>query len=49
VRGDWPGLALRIKELCRQHGINDRIPRPIIPGDKRTVDKLVVEALANQV
>jgi DNA repair photolyase len=47
-RSDWRPLALRLKELCEQYGISDRIPRPIIPGDKRTLNKLVVEALANQ-
>jgi len=49
TRSDWRPLALRVKELCEQYGISDRIPRPIIPGDKRTLNKRVVEALANQV
>jgi DNA repair photolyase len=49
VRSNWRPIALRIKELCEQYGISDRMPRPIIPGDKRTLNKLVVEALANQV
>ena len=49
VRSNWKQMALRIKELCGQYGISDRIPRPIIPGDKRTLNKLVAEALANQV
>ena len=48
IRSNWQGTALRLKELCEQYGISDRIPRPIIPGDKRTLNKLVVEALANQ-
>ena len=49
TRSDWRPLALRVKELCEQYGISDRMPRPIIPGDKRTLNKRVVEALANQV
>lgn len=49
VHSNWRQKALRIKELCEQYGISDRIPRPIIPGDKHTLNKLVVEALANQV
>jgi hypothetical protein len=49
VRSNWKGTALRIRELCEQHGISDRMPRPIIPGDKRALNKRVVEALANQV
>lgn len=49
ARNDWRPVALRIKELCERYGIRDRMPRPIIPGDKRTLNKRVVEALANQV
>jgi DNA repair photolyase len=48
TRSDWRPLALRLRELCEQYGISDRIPRPIIPGDKRTLNKLIVEALVNQ-
>ncbi|MFC1878935.1 radical SAM protein [Chloroflexota bacterium] len=44
----WPGIALQIKEYCHKYGIRDRMPRPIIPGEKRATNKLVVEALANQ-
>jgi DNA repair photolyase len=49
VRGDWREVAQRLRELCEQHGISDRMPRPIIPGDKRTLSKQVVEALAGQI
>jgi hypothetical protein len=38
----------RVRELCRQYGISDRMPRPIIPGDKRALNKRIVEALANE-
>jgi DNA repair photolyase len=48
VRSNWKETALRIGELCRQYGIADRMPRPIIPGDKRTLNKRIVEALADQ-
>jgi len=41
-------VALRVKELCQQYGISDRMPRPVIPGDKRTLNKRIVEALANE-
>ena len=40
-------LSLRIRELCTRYQLTDRIPRPIIPGDKRTLNKRVVEVLAN--
>ncbi|MCI0520371.1 MAG: hypothetical protein L0Z70_08970 [Chloroflexi bacterium] len=45
----WPRLARRIRGLCRQYGIADRVPRPIIPGDKRAVNKRIVEKLAEKV
>jgi hypothetical protein len=44
----WHTIALQIKELCRHKGISDRIPRPIIPGEKRALNKRIVEALADQ-
>ncbi len=44
----WPRIGRRIRESCQQAGIHDRMPRPIIPGDKRTLNKRIVEALANQ-
>jgi DNA polymerase/3'-5' exonuclease PolX len=39
-----------VGEVCgaASGGISDRIPRPIIPGNKRTLNKRVVEARANQ-
>jgi DNA repair photolyase len=44
----WRQLGLRIRELCHQAGIADRMPRPIIDGDRRKLNKRVVEALANR-
>jgi len=44
----WHTIALQIKELCRHKGISDRIPRPIVPGEKRALNKRIVEALADQ-
>ena len=49
LSGDPHAIGRRIGELCRQYGITDRMPRPIIPGDKRALNKRIVEALANQV
>jgi DNA repair photolyase len=46
--GRWRQVALKIKELCEKHGISDRIPRPIIPGSKRALNKRIVEVLAKQ-
>ena len=41
-------LGRHVRELCLRHGLADRIPRPIIPGDRRALNKRVVERLANQ-
>jgi DNA repair photolyase len=46
--GDPHAIGRRIRQLCRQYGISDRMPRPIIPGDKRALNKRIVEALANE-
>ena len=46
--GDPHAIGRRIHELCGQYGISDRMPRPIIPGDKRALNKQIVEALANE-
>jgi hypothetical protein len=44
----WPVTGRRIRALCRKAGIADRMPRPIIPGEKRSLNKRVVETLANR-
>jgi hypothetical protein len=49
AHSNWKQFALRLKALCAEYGISDRLPRPIIPGDKRVLNKRVVEALANEV
>jgi DNA repair photolyase len=41
-------LEQQVREYCQKYGIRDRIPRPIIPGDRRTLNKQIVEALANR-
>ena len=46
--GDPHVIGRRIRELCQQYGISDRMPRPIIPGDRRALNKRVVESLANE-
>jgi DNA repair photolyase len=46
----WPQqkIGLRLHELCEKHGIRDRVPRPIIPSDKRALNKRIVEVLAER-
>ncbi len=41
-------LGRRVRGLCLRYGLADRIPRPIISGDRRALNKRVVERLANQ-
>jgi DNA repair photolyase len=41
-------LSVRVRELCRRFGIADRIPRPIIPGDRRQINKRLAEWLADR-
>jgi DNA repair photolyase len=41
-------VARRVRELCREAGLADRIPRPVIPGEKRALNKRIAEALANR-
>lgn len=48
VTGDPHAIGRRVRELCQKYGLSDRMPRPIIPGDKRALSKRIVEALANQ-
>ena len=45
----WRETALRIREACAKYGIPDRMPRPIISGEKRALNKRIVEVLANKV
>ncbi len=45
---NWREVALNIREACTRYGIHDRMPRPIIPGDQRTLNRKVVEWLADQ-
>jgi DNA repair photolyase len=45
----WRMIGLLIHDTCQQADISDRIPRPIIPGEKRGLNKKIVEQLANQV
>jgi hypothetical protein len=42
----WRKAGLIIREQCYDAGISDRIPRPIIPGEKRQKNKRIVELLA---
>jgi DNA repair photolyase len=42
----WHPVGLKIHDYCEQAGISDRIPRPIIPGEKRELNKHIVEKLA---
>ncbi len=47
ARYTWRESALRIREYCTRFGIRDRMPRPVIPGDKRALNKRLVETFAD--
>jgi DNA repair photolyase len=40
--------SVLVHEWCEQFGIKDRIPRPVIPGEKRALNRRIVERLAYQ-
>lgn len=44
---DWNRIARKIAKLCQDFKIYDRIPRPIIPGEKFALNKKIAEKLAN--
>jgi len=44
----WSRLGQKVAELCKEYGISDRIPRPIIRGEKLVANKHVAEHLANK-
>jgi len=46
--GDWNATARKVREACARYGIRDRMPRPIVPGEKRALNKRVVEQLADK-
>lgn len=37
-----------MREYCVKYGIHDRVPRPILPSDKRALNRRIVEILAEQ-
>ena len=41
-------LLRQVRTACQKHGIRDRQARPIIPGDKRSLNKRVEQALAEK-
>jgi DNA repair photolyase len=44
----WLKVGRQIREICRQVGIPDRQPRPLIPGEKRALNKRTAEFLADK-
>lgn len=47
VEADPRSTARRVRALCERHGLRDRIPRPIVPGEARALNKRVAEHLAD--
>jgi DNA repair photolyase len=48
IGNGWREIALRVREACTKHGIRDRMQRPIVPGEKRSLNKRIVESLADK-
>jgi hypothetical protein len=46
--GDPHSLGRRIRALCEQYGISDRMPRPIAPCDKRVLNGRIVGVVATE-
>ena len=44
VEGDPRRIGRRLREVCVQNAVRDRVPRPIVPGDKRAFNKRLANA-----
>lgn len=44
----WLKLGRLVREICARVGIPDRMPRPILAGEKRALNKRVAELLADR-
>lgn len=44
----WLKVGRLVREICLKVGISDRMPRPILPGEKRMLNKRAAELLANR-
>jgi len=48
VGDDWLKTGRQVREICQKVGIPDRMPRPILAGEKRALNKKVAEMLADK-
>jgi DNA repair photolyase len=44
---DSRAIGRRVRALCERYGVRDRMPRPIVPGEARALNKRIAERLAN--
>ena len=44
----WLKVGRMVREICARVGIPDRMPRPILPGEKRALNKQAAELLADR-
>jgi DNA repair photolyase len=44
----WLKVGRMVREICEKVGIPDRMPRPILPGEKRALNKQAAELLADR-
>jgi len=44
----WQRIGNLVREACVKYEIPDRMPRPLIPGEKRVMNKKIVQMLADR-
>ena len=44
----WLKVGRMVREICAKVGIPDRMPRPVLPGEKRALNKQAAELLADR-
>lgn len=44
----WLKIGRQVREICQKVGIPDRMPRPILAGEKRALNKRVAEMLSDK-
>ena len=44
----WLKIGRMVREICAKVGIPDRMPRPVLPGEKRALNKQAAELLADR-
>jgi DNA repair photolyase len=46
--GYWRNVGLKVRQTCKKYDVPDRMPRPLIPGEKRVLNKQIVQMLSDK-